>query len=1681
MDIEEISHLFEHSLPDENTILHLASIGGNITQVRYCVEVLCRDQNDTNKQGKNALQLAAQVGHSTIVCYLKEFVMENSIYSSINLAALNGHYKLVKTLVSEHQVDPLWCIDQGLNPLQCSFVNGDERIVKFLIEEAKNSQPIPDFIRVTTSSGDTLLHLAALSGSMKLTEYLINKLKCRPDVVNDRGVAPFHIAVHTGNEKLVSFYHKHVIAKTLLVESTGQNALHIAAIKGHKHLFKDLISIKVDPTAKDMLGCTPLHYVALSGSLEMFQVLWRFVKVIDFTKVVDNEQHTILHYAVRSGSLDLVKFILWHQPVVISCKDNKQWTALHHAVDTTGAKSPQIFSHRKQKNCSEVTAENQLEMVRFLVEKKNCDPKLRIVGGYNLLHHPDNLQIIKYLLEELHLDPRSCDDDGRNALHHACMTGKLDLVQYLLNEHGCDLTCLNNNGNSVVHYACWGGDVNLLKFLTMERRCEPMCANQSGLTPLQHAAYFGHLELVRFYKEQLKVEINSANTIGLLGFAAISGNHILVQYLLEECDYKELTATHLILGCAAPHKKVLEYMVEKGQNLSFVDASGNTLLHKAMDLESFKYLLHLPEYTFNMPNKEGVTPLHIACEMGKLDIVQYLVNNCDASLSLKSSDGRMPFHFAAKGCNISVFMYLFNKHCNPKCTDLNGSTPLHLACSSDTPSYCIDSSKMLFEPGIHLRTVKMLVRDFKCDPHCIDHNKQTPLHLASRYGYSDVVRYLIDECQCDMLAKDIDKKVPLLIACQYGKVEIVKFLASKYFNASDMPCEVLHIASQHGQNSVIKYLIEHCKCDIMAKDYAGRVPLWYACKNHYEDVIDYLTSRMLLIGGEAIILLQQFETEEYEWISPHQVACKIGILKTVKLLVKREHSFEQTKIIHSACSGGKIDTVQYLFEECKGDKNCKDDAGNTPLHIATCYGHLPIIEYLIRLGCDPTVANIDGDTLAHLAALNEDLHIMKYFKDDLHWDFSTVNNQGQTPFHYACQEGSIDIIQYLIKECAVDISTTDKEENTPLIKAAMNGCLKVIEFLIKQGCDPKQRNTYGNTPLHIAASNGHLSTVKYFGKILNCDLSNTINNRSQNCLHIACIRGRINIVQYLVEECSVDINKQDKEGSTPISLAAQEGHLTVVEYLIKKRCDPLQRNDIGCTPADVAVAGGHLSVVKYFREKNLCDFNSANHLGLTALHVASLEGKLDTVKYLVKECAVNINSTVILDSAKVAMVVCSFLKDADPNATPDSLISEPYLSTAEVYYDLLRQGRNPNFVINTGLTPLLDASSRGSLPVIEFLIGEGCDSQCCDFLGNTPIHFAAQNGHLTVTKYLKERLNYDLSTTNNNGQMAIHQACAVGKISVVQYLVEEFAVELMNESKDDSSPLQAAAMPQDNEGNTPLHLAVQESQFEVIKFYMSDLINNLGVNPNTPNSEGATPLHLACRVGSMQIVKLFGECDICDFSVKDNNGRTLLHYVSWRSGDAVKIVMHLVRDKQCDPALPDNDGNTCLHLASVVQLLVCEFDCDPNCVNTQGNTPLQLASEESVIDYFLQLSSREKDHNVLSPIIPNLDILKQLTHDRTGPEIVSQSPVLRAIELDEPDQVNYCILDMGCSLRATDTNGNTFLHIAALHGAIRVTQLLLNTFECDPNCENECSRSNSPSFSLCKRREKYCRFIAQQL
>ena len=118
-------------------------------------------------------------------------------------------------------------------------------------------------------------------------------------------------------------------------------------------------------------------------------------------------------------------------------------------------------------------------------------------------------------------------------------------------------------------------------------------------------------------------------------------------------------------------------------------------------------------------------------------------------------------------------------------------------------------------------------------------------------------------------------------------------------------------------------------------------------------------------------------------------------------------------------------------------------------------------------------------------------------------------------------------------------------------------------------------NIYGNTSVHLAALNGHLPIVKYLQET---DLSEKLvhkllNHFGEMPFHSACRTGKMNTVQYFIEECEMSVNTKSKFGATPLHYAAFGGHLDIAEYLVNKsNFDTLMCVDnCGNTPGHYAV------------------------------------------------------------------------------------------------------------------------------------------------------------------------------------------------------------------------------------------------------------------------------------------------------------------------------------------------------------------------------------------------------------------------------------------------------------------------------------------------------------------------------
>lgn len=91
------------------------------------------------------------------------------------------------------------------------------------------------------------------------------------------------------------------------------------------------------------------------------------------------------------------------------------------------------------------------------------------------------------------------------------------------------------------------------------------------------------------------------------------------------------------------------------------------------------------------------------------------------------------------------------------------------------------------------------------------------------------------------------------------------------------------------------------------------------------------------------------------------------------------------------------------------------------------------------------------------------------------------------------------------------------------------------------------------TPLKISTIFNHINLIKYFFEEEKMDIDHEDSN-GETCLSIACCYGRINIVKYLIEK-GANLNLRDSWLSCPIFDAIENKHEDISRELISNGCD----------------------------------------------------------------------------------------------------------------------------------------------------------------------------------------------------------------------------------------------------------------------------------------------------------------------------------------------------------------------------------------------------------------------------------------------------------------------------------------------------------------------------------------------
>ncbi|PGH01143.1 hypothetical protein AJ79_08014 [Helicocarpus griseus UAMH5409] len=387
--------------------------------------------------------------------------------------------------------------------------------------------------------------------------------------------------------------------------------------------------------------------------------------------------------------------------------------------------------------------------------------------------------------------------------------------------------------------------------------------------------------------------------------------------------------------------------------------------------------------------------------------------------------------------------------------------------------------------------------------------------------------------------------------------------------------------------------------------------------------------------------------------------------------------------------------------------------------------------------------------------------------------------------------------------------------NVPLIGETLPALHLASKFgyytMVKQLldiCDVNSRDLDGYTPLHHAASKGHIDIVRLICNTKKAKVD--IPSKSRDTpLWLAANGGYDNIVRYLIKrQANIShLTPEDSLQITPIAAAARNGHAAEVELLLPKGANPSRKNQNGLFPIIAAATNGHVAVVELLLRIGL-DPDDRDATGYTPLITALKHGHAAVAELLLEK-----------------------------GAKPD--------------------GGNP-----FEDSPLELASKYGHVAVVELLLEKA------DFFNDLyqPLVEASKSGHEEIVALLLRRANdayatlpwfgdggYPLDILNAieqlSFQMTAHKSTVLDKQEMLLVAVRKNLKPLAN------LLLEMGADPNHEHAgyDTPLFEALR------IDYGMVKVLLENGADPNKHNNNSCdypTPLSRAAREGNVEMVKL---------------------------------------------------------------------------------------------------------------------------------------------------------------------------------------------------------------------------------
>ncbi|XP_024940893.1 protein phosphatase 1 regulatory subunit 16A isoform X2 [Cephus cinctus] len=225
----------------------------------------------------------------------------------------------------------------------------------------------------------------------------------------------------------------------------------------------------------------------------------------------------------------------------------------------------------------------------------------------------------------------------------------------------------------------------------------------------------------------------------------------------------------------------------------------------------------------------------------------------------------------------------------------------------------------------------------------------------------------------------------------------------------------------------------------------------------------------------------------------------------------------------------------------------------------------------------------DSVMLLEAAARNDIDEVRRLLKKGVNPD--STNEDGLTALHQCCIDNNEEMMKLLV-EFGANVNAEDSEKWTPLHAAATCGHLHLVRYLIARGANLLAVNADGNMPYDICEDEKTLDCIE--GEMARRGVTQELIDETRASTEVQMLRD----LQKIASQGG-DLEYKDHQGATPLHIAAANGYLRVVEFLLDQHVSTDVEDNDRWQPVHAAACWGHLEVLELLVQ-NGADLNAKN-------------------------------------------------------------------------------------------------------------------------------------------------------------------------------------------------------------------------------------------------------------------------------------------------------------------------------------------------------------------------------------------------------------------------------------------------------------------------------------------------------